>query len=411
MNIIGPDSVAFGVDDVGACREFLTAYGLNPVDVDETGGFFEALDGTGVLVRHRNDSRLPPPLETANMLRQTVYGVADQGTVDAIADELAKDRQVQRRDDGSVEAKDDLGFSLKFQVTKRRELNMPGEVVNSPGSPPQRASQQDWRLGGHAGEAANVFAHCLLRSGLTYRGGVLCESSGLQGDGPVQCRPVPAPRGNARSSHALLHPDAGLHEGLRAFGLPYGRPDGAHAGRNPLRSGRIPIRLGSRAPQVRLELVLVLQQPARLQGRIRRGHGPARRRMGAARDADQSAGGADVPLRIRRENAARRPASQRARTLGIDGAGPLPARGHRRKRGEGVRTVRRFAQESVRGSQERPPLRLVGLLPALRRLAHGLAHQRLSERGARPDRVRVAWGGIRDRNRAMPAWRSARAEG
>jgi catechol 2,3-dioxygenase-like lactoylglutathione lyase family enzyme len=139
MNIIGPDSVAFGVDDVGACREFLTAYGLNPVDVDETGGFFEALDGTGVLVRHRNDPRLPPPLETANMLRQTVYGVADQRTVDAIADELAKDRQVQRRDDGSVEAKDDLGFSLKFQVTKRRELNMPGEVVNSPGSPPQRA--------------------------------------------------------------------------------------------------------------------------------------------------------------------------------------------------------------------------------------------------------------------------------
>ena len=30
------------------------------------------------------------------------------------------------------------GFALKFQVTKRRELDMPGEVVNSPGSPPQR---------------------------------------------------------------------------------------------------------------------------------------------------------------------------------------------------------------------------------------------------------------------------------
>ena len=139
MNIIGPDAVAFGVDDVAACKEYLTSYGLDPVDVDETGGFFAALDGTGVLVRHRNDPRLPEPLETANMLRQIIYGVADQGTVNAIADELAKDRQVRRRDDGSVEARDDTGFALKFQVTKRRPLDLPGEVVNAPGSPPRRA--------------------------------------------------------------------------------------------------------------------------------------------------------------------------------------------------------------------------------------------------------------------------------
>ena len=138
MNIIGPDAVVFGVDDVAACKEYLIAYGLSPVDVDETGGFFSALDGTGIIIRHRDDPRLPKPLETANMLRQIVYGAADQATVSAIADELAKDRQVQRLADGAVEARDDQGFALKFQVTKRRELDMPGEVVNAPGSPPNR---------------------------------------------------------------------------------------------------------------------------------------------------------------------------------------------------------------------------------------------------------------------------------
>ena len=66
MNIIGPDALAFGVDDVGACRDYLTAFGLKPIDVDETGGFFEALDGTGVLIRRRDDPRLPAPLETAD---------------------------------------------------------------------------------------------------------------------------------------------------------------------------------------------------------------------------------------------------------------------------------------------------------------------------------------------------------
>jgi catechol 2,3-dioxygenase-like lactoylglutathione lyase family enzyme len=45
---------------------------------------------------------------------------------------------VERRDDGSVEARDDLGFALKFQVSRRRTLDLPGEEVNSPGRAPQR---------------------------------------------------------------------------------------------------------------------------------------------------------------------------------------------------------------------------------------------------------------------------------
>ena len=106
MNIIGPNARGLRRRRRRRLRgAIFTAYRPEPVEVtDETGGRFEALDGTGVLVRHRDDPRLPPPLETANMLRQTVYGVADRGPSMQIADELAKDRQVQRRDDGSVEA-------------------------------------------------------------------------------------------------------------------------------------------------------------------------------------------------------------------------------------------------------------------------------------------------------------------
>ena len=44
MNIIGPDALAFGVDDVGACKDLPDR--LRPPTrstVDDTGGFFEAL--------------------------------------------------------------------------------------------------------------------------------------------------------------------------------------------------------------------------------------------------------------------------------------------------------------------------------------------------------------------------------
>ena len=142
MNIIGPDYLVFGVDDVAASIEYLTAWGLKPVDVTGEGGLFETLDGTGVIIRHKSDPSLPPPLPTANMLRQQVYGVRSAADLDAIEAELGKDRRVTRLSNGSIELKDDHGFELKFQVTIRRELDMPAEKINAPGAPAQRAPNE-----------------------------------------------------------------------------------------------------------------------------------------------------------------------------------------------------------------------------------------------------------------------------
>lgn len=138
MNIVGPDYLVFGVDDVAGSVEYLTAFGLKPVEVSDKGGLFEALDGTGVIVRHKSDPTLPPPLPTSNMLRQQIYGVRSTADLDAIEAELSTDRRVTRLSDGSIEAKDDHGFELRFQVTIRRELDMPAERINAPGAPAQR---------------------------------------------------------------------------------------------------------------------------------------------------------------------------------------------------------------------------------------------------------------------------------
>lgn len=134
MNIIGPDALVFGVDDFAACAQYLTDYGLQPAGA----GRFEALDGTAVVVAAADDPALPPAMGTASMLRKTVYGCADQATVDAIAAELLKDREVRRLPDGSIESVDDLGFTLGFQLTVRRPLVLPAETVNAPGAAAQR---------------------------------------------------------------------------------------------------------------------------------------------------------------------------------------------------------------------------------------------------------------------------------
>lgn len=134
MNIIGPDSLVFGVDDLEECAQYFLDYGLTAVG----DGKFEALDGTGVVLLPRDDASLPPALATGSMLRKTVYGVADQATLDAIAAELGRDREVKTLADGSLESVDDLGFVLGFQITVRKPLDLPGERVNAPGAPVQR---------------------------------------------------------------------------------------------------------------------------------------------------------------------------------------------------------------------------------------------------------------------------------
>ena len=53
MNILGPDSLVFGVDDVAACVQYFTDFGLMPLGVTASGGRFEALDGTSVVIARR----------------------------------------------------------------------------------------------------------------------------------------------------------------------------------------------------------------------------------------------------------------------------------------------------------------------------------------------------------------------
>lgn len=142
MNIIGPDALVFGVDDLAACSRYLIDYGLQPVNVTADGGRFEALDGTAIVLTRRDDPALPPGLGTASQLRKTVYGVADAATLEAIAAELGRDREVRRLPDGSLETQDDMGFALGFQLSVRRPIALPAETVNAPGASTQRAPNQ-----------------------------------------------------------------------------------------------------------------------------------------------------------------------------------------------------------------------------------------------------------------------------
>jgi catechol 2,3-dioxygenase-like lactoylglutathione lyase family enzyme len=129
MRITGLEALVFGVDEVAGAARYLTDYGLTAAP----GGRFEALDGTAIVVTEARDPNLPAPPAPGCRLRKTVMGVADAATLEDIAAELSRDREVRRRPNGSIESFDDSGFVIGFQITRKTLFTLPGEISNAPG--------------------------------------------------------------------------------------------------------------------------------------------------------------------------------------------------------------------------------------------------------------------------------------
>lgn len=137
MSIVGLDEVTLTTEDLGVARRFLSDFGLSLASESAHELVFVALDRTGVRIRPLGDPSLPPgPVEGPN-IRQAVWGVSDAATLDRIAAELRKDREV-RVADGVVSSVDDDGNAIAFRVTRRVALANELPPVNVPGLPPQR---------------------------------------------------------------------------------------------------------------------------------------------------------------------------------------------------------------------------------------------------------------------------------
>jgi catechol 2,3-dioxygenase-like lactoylglutathione lyase family enzyme len=142
MNITGLESLVFGVDDLAGCRQYLLDYGLEETDYDPAvGGTYAALDGTSIVVRHSNNAALPPlpPGAHSPCLRETVYGVGDAATLEAVRKNLAADRPVEADATARIHAIDDAGFAIAFQVSRKRPYTARYLGFNVPGQPPGRA--------------------------------------------------------------------------------------------------------------------------------------------------------------------------------------------------------------------------------------------------------------------------------
>ncbi len=138
MNVLGIDLITLGVLDMEAGQRFCRDYGLTEVETGATGATFHAKDGTGFVLRRADDESLPMAVAPAPNFRETIWGVADKSTLEAIGAALSVDRQVSQDAAGVMRTVDDDGYPIGFRLTERHAFEARPSLVNVPGLPPMR---------------------------------------------------------------------------------------------------------------------------------------------------------------------------------------------------------------------------------------------------------------------------------
>lgn len=132
MAINGVKSLLYGVEDVAKSVAFHKDFGLKLLREDSSGADFAVEDGATVLIRHKDDPVLPPDVLERPAVRELVWGVSDRASLDALADDLASDREVRRDADGTLHTTDALGIPLGFGLFAPKTPDFEQVPVNTP---------------------------------------------------------------------------------------------------------------------------------------------------------------------------------------------------------------------------------------------------------------------------------------
>ena len=138
MAIVGIHTLVYHVGNLDGCAAFMEAFGLRR-SASETGTASFALpDGATVLLRHSQDA----PRDGAV---RTVWGVDTPANLDALAEGLARDRSIERGDDGICRFRSDCGMDMGLAVFQRRPVLSAPDPVNAPGRVRRLDTWRKWR--------------------------------------------------------------------------------------------------------------------------------------------------------------------------------------------------------------------------------------------------------------------------
>ena len=146
MSILGVESVIFGVSDLAEHVRFWTDFGLPVESVSDTQAVFRLASGSRVVLVRHGDGRLPVPDPFAgDGVKETVWGVDCQASLDRIAASLAHEVDVTHDEDGTVRCVCPDGQPIALRVWDKRPVVSEASPVNTPAQYPRFNQHRIWR--------------------------------------------------------------------------------------------------------------------------------------------------------------------------------------------------------------------------------------------------------------------------
>lgn len=124
MALLGVESVVYGVDDLDTCTRFYDDFGLQRAATEDGGVSYRLEEGSSFVLRRSDDPKLPAPFLRGQGPREVVWGVDSQASLDAVAAELGRDRELRQDPDGTLHTIDDAGINIGFRLFARRALEV-----------------------------------------------------------------------------------------------------------------------------------------------------------------------------------------------------------------------------------------------------------------------------------------------
>ena len=119
--ILGIEQITYGTSDLAACRTFFSDWGLQLVEDGNGKLVFESLNGCRVVVADPARVELPAAFEEGPTLREVVWGVRDDASLDAVKAKLG----------GADHATDPNGMAIRFRVSTKRAVEIEGTRMNT----------------------------------------------------------------------------------------------------------------------------------------------------------------------------------------------------------------------------------------------------------------------------------------
>jgi catechol 2,3-dioxygenase-like lactoylglutathione lyase family enzyme len=151
---VGIDSVLFGARDLAVPRRLFADWGLKKLKDGKTLVFATEI-GSEVVIRPSDARDLPPKLSGGSEFREVVWGVSHARHLDALNDNLARDRKVRADKDGTLHTVDDCGVNIGFRVWRHGKeparaplpLNVPGARGRVDAPSPMYERARPFRMG------------------------------------------------------------------------------------------------------------------------------------------------------------------------------------------------------------------------------------------------------------------------